>query len=95
MYIKKEKGVDLREMSDICEPTKMLTIREVAKTGILTEHALRLMVKQQKIPAVFIGRRSYINFELLKKILGSNTTLIINTKKQEEKDAKKKISKKV
>jgi hypothetical protein len=46
------------------KPT-MLTIRETAKTGILPEHALRLLLKAGKLPAIFVGKKAYINYEKL------------------------------
>lgn len=44
---------------------QMLTVRETAKTGILPEHAIRLMLKQGKIPAVYIGKKALINYDKL------------------------------
>lgn len=44
---------------------QMLTVRETARTGILPEHAIRLMLKQGKIPAIFVGKKALINFDLL------------------------------
>jgi len=44
---------------------KMLTIRQIAKTGLLTEHALRLMVKQGRLPALYIGKKALINYDRL------------------------------
>lgn len=44
---------------------RMLTIREVAKTGLLPEHALRLMWKQGKLPGITVGNKALINFDAL------------------------------
>ena len=33
---------------------RMMTIREIASTGLLSEHALRLMLKEGKLPAILI-----------------------------------------
>lgn len=44
---------------------KMMTIREVAKTGLLPEHALRLMWKQGKLPGITVGNKALINFDAL------------------------------
>lgn len=41
-----------------------MTIKEVAKTGILPEHAIREMNKKGELPAVNVGNRVYINFGL-------------------------------
>ena len=43
----------------------MMTIRQVASTGILPETALRTMVKDGTIPAVFAGCKAFINFDQL------------------------------
>lgn len=47
------------------EMPQFLTIRAVAKTKILSEHALRLMQKQGKIPHIMCGKKCLINYPLL------------------------------
>ena len=42
---------------------KLMTIRQFAKTGLLTEHAIRMLVKQKRIPAVFIGSKALLDSE--------------------------------
>jgi len=42
----------------------MMTIREVARTGIMSEYTLRAMVKQGHVPCVKVGVKVLINFEL-------------------------------
>lgn len=49
---------------EIKKPT-MLTVRETARTGILPEHALRLLLKAGKLPAIFVGKKAFINYEKL------------------------------
>ena len=44
---------------------RMMTIREVARTGILPEHALRILLKAGKLPAVYIGKKALINYDVL------------------------------
>ena len=44
---------------------RMVTIKEAAKTGILPEHCLRKMVKQNEIPYVMAGTRCLINLDKL------------------------------
>lgn len=44
---------------------QMLTIRQVAKTGLLSEHALRLLAKQNKLPAIQIGTKLLVNYSKL------------------------------
>ncbi len=56
-------------MKDI-SPT-MLSIRQVAKTGILPEHAIRLLLKEGKLPAIYVGKKALINYEKLVHLLSS------------------------
>jgi len=44
---------------------RMMTVREIAKTGLLSEHALRLLLKAGKLPAIFIGKKALINYDRL------------------------------
>lgn len=53
---------------------KFLTIRQCAATGILPEHALRLLSKQGKLPQITIGNRVLINYNKLVEKL--NSTLV-------------------
>ena len=39
-----------------------MTIREVAKTGILPEHTIRVMVKAGEVPHIMAGNRVLINY---------------------------------
>lgn len=49
---------------DMKQPN-MMTVREVAKTGLLSEHALRIMLKTGKLPAIYIGKKALINYDKL------------------------------
>ena len=44
---------------------RMWTIRQVAKAGILPEHALRQMVKNGTCPHIMVGTRALINVDKL------------------------------
>lgn len=44
---------------------RMMTVRQVAKTGILPEHALRMMLKAGKLPAIYVGSKALINYDRL------------------------------
>lgn len=44
---------------------QMMTIREIARTGLLSEHALRLLLKEGKLPAIYVGNKSLINYDKL------------------------------
>ncbi len=50
---------------------KMMTIRQIASTGILPEHALRVMAKNNKLPAVKVGNKLLINYDKLVEYLES------------------------
>ena len=52
---------------------KMMTIRETAKTGILPETALRTLVKQNKIPGIYVGTRFLVNYSALCEWLNNQT----------------------
>lgn len=43
----------------------MRTVRQIAKTGLLSEHALRIMLKAGKLPAIYIGNKALINYDKL------------------------------
>lgn len=43
----------------------IMSIREIAKTGLLSEHALRVMLKEGKLPAIYIGKKALINYDQL------------------------------
>ena len=42
---------------------KMMTVRQVAKTGMISEYALRQLIKQGKIPCIAIEHKVLINFD--------------------------------
>ena len=48
----------------------LMTVRQVARTGILPEHALRSMLKSGKITAVYVGKKAFINYDMLCQQLG-------------------------
>ncbi len=43
----------------------MKTIRQTAALGIVSEHLLRLMLKQGRLPGVYSGNRFLVNVEAL------------------------------
>ena len=61
-----------REMSP-----RMMTVREVASTGILSEHALRVLLKKGKLPAIYVGKKALINFDKLCENLNSLSSNVI------------------
>lgn len=46
-----------------------MTIREVAQTGVIPEHALRRLVKEKKIPCIYSGCKALISFNKLCELL--------------------------
>ena len=49
----------------IKEQPNMMTVREIARTGLLSEHALSIMLKAGKLPAIYIGNKALINYDKL------------------------------
>ena len=54
---------------------RMMTVREVAATGLLPEHALRVMLKKGTLPAVYSGRKAFINYDNLCAYLNTLSAL--------------------
>ena len=48
---------------------RYLSIRETAKTGILSEYALRIMQKCGELPGFFVGVKFVVDTEALEKLL--------------------------
>ena len=48
-------------------PPRMMTIRQIAATGLLPEHALRLMAKAGQLPSITVGetKKILINYDRL------------------------------
>lgn len=42
---------------------KMMTVRQVAKTGMISEYAFRQLIKQGKIPCIALEHKVLINFD--------------------------------
>lgn len=49
----------------VVEVPHFMSIRQVAKTGLLSEYKLRLMEKQGLLPCVYVGKSCLVNFEQL------------------------------
>lgn len=70
-------------MKEMQKQPTMMTIREIAGTGLMSEHALRMMLKTGKLPAIFIGKKALINYD---KLCEELQALEANVAKQEEND---------
>ena len=44
---------------------KRMTVRQVAATGLLPESAIRRLLREKKIAAVYSGNKAFINFDIL------------------------------
>lgn len=53
------------------EKPVFMSIRQVAATGILSEHNIRLMEKQKKLPCIYAGRKCLINYPLFVESLNA------------------------
>lgn len=70
-------------MKEMQKQPTMMTIREIAGTGLMSEHALRIMLKAGKLPTIFIGKKALINYD---KLCEELQALEANVAKQEEND---------
>ena len=61
---------NINEITTVTVP-RMMTIRNVAKTKILPENAIRVLVKQGKIPVLYSGNTAYIHFDKLVDFLNN------------------------
>lgn len=68
-------------MKEMQKQPTMMTIREIARTGLMSEHALRMMLKAGKLPAIFIGKKALINYD---KLCEELQALEANVTKQED-----------
>lgn len=68
-------------MKEMQKQPTMMTIREIARTGLMSEHALRMMLKAGKLPAIFIGKKALINYD---KLCEELQALEANVVKQED-----------
>lgn len=57
------------EVNNQYQIPRMMTIRQIAKTGLLPENALRRMVNTGEIPSIKVGKKNLINYERLVEML--------------------------
>lgn len=57
----------------------MKTIRQTAALGILSEHLLRIMLKQGRLPGVYSGNRFLVNVDALVSQLNSESIANVKT----------------
>lgn len=51
------------------EQIRMMTIPQVARTGLLTESTLRKMDRLHQLPTIRVDKRSYVNYTKLVAML--------------------------
>ena len=61
---------------------RMMTIREVASTGVLSEHALRQLLKEERLPAIYVGNKALINYDKLCEDLNGLASRVINVEEE-------------
>lgn len=54
---------------------KMMTVKQIAATGLLPESAIRRLLHEKKIPAVYSGKKAYINFDRFCEYLENLTSV--------------------
>lgn len=42
---------------------RLMSIREVARTGLISEYSLRMLVKMDQVPHLRVGHKVLINFD--------------------------------
>ena len=47
----------------------MMTVKQIAKTGLMPENALRQLLKEGKLPVVYIGKKALINYSKFCELL--------------------------
>ena len=58
----------------------MMSIRQVADTGLLSEYTLRLLLKQNRVPGViYVGKKALINYDRLVDQLNNGEVMHIDT----------------
>lgn len=68
-------------MKEMQKQPTMMTIREIAGTGLMSEHALQIMLKARKLLAIFIGKKALVNYD---KLCEELQALEANVAKQEK-----------
>ena len=61
-------------MTENTRQVNLMTIHGAAKTGIMPENTLRRMCRNNEVPCLHIGRRTFINLDLLVSFLNDPNT---------------------
>ncbi len=60
---------------------KFMSIREVARTGLISEYYLRLMEKQNRLPCIYSGKKCMVNYPLLVEQLDLESAATLDKEK--------------
>lgn len=52
---------------------RFLTVRQTARTGLISEYRLRLLVAQGRVPGVYSGNRFMVNYDQLVDLLNAQS----------------------
>ena len=50
---------------------RMMSVRQIAATGLINESALRRMLRAGQLPAIYSGKKALINFDILCNMLAN------------------------
>ena len=50
---------------------RMMSVRQIAATGLINESALRRMLRAGQLPAIYSGKMALINFDTLCNMLAN------------------------
>ena len=75
MKARQEKNQEGAVKMSQSDKPEMLTIPQLEKLQILPGRAIRRLVAEKKIPAIKVGNRQYINFDVFKRYLAGESTV--------------------
>ena len=57
---------------------RFMSIREVARTGLISEHHLRMMEKQGRLPGIYAGKKKLVNVPQLVAFLNEESAATLS-----------------
>ncbi|EMO0985647.1 hypothetical protein WCZ35_003045 [Listeria monocytogenes] len=74
IFYDKIKKAGITVIKQINGEPYMLTIRQIARTGLLSEYALHKLLREIKLPVIYVGNRALINYTKLCEQLKTYST---------------------
>ncbi|MDE6591908.1 MAG: helix-turn-helix domain-containing protein [Oscillospiraceae bacterium] len=68
-------------MNENTIPVTLMTIHEAAQTGIMPENTLRRMCRNNEVPCLHVGKRTFINLNVLVEFLNNPDNYIKKSEK--------------